>query len=123
MSKETTFSDTLHCGNKKRSVNLGRIMNLELPVAVELGRIRMVVKDIIGLSPGFVVPMNKSAGEPVDLYLNEVKIAEGEIIAIAQNMGIRITALVGKSERISNLGGIERIKENEHGFKQLETDG
>jgi flagellar motor switch protein FliN/FliY len=119
MSQEITFSDTQQCGNKKRSVNLGLIMNLELPVAVELGRIRMVVKDIIGLSPGFVVPMNKLAGEPVDLYLNEVKIAEGEIIVIAQNMGIRITALVGKSERILTIDGIERIKENEHGSKQL----
>jgi flagellar motor switch protein FliN len=88
-------------GEERR--NWQSLMNLELPVSVELGRIRMFVKDIIGLSPGSLVQMDKLAGEGVDFYVNDVKIAEGEVVLNTRNVGVKITALIGKTERLSKI--------------------
>jgi len=79
------------------------LMDLDLPIAVELGRIRMLVKDILELGPGAVVELNKFSGEPVDIYCNDKVFAEGEVVVIDQNFGVRITALVGPAERIMTL--------------------
>ena len=83
--------------------NISRIIDLELPVAIELGRVGMMVKDILKLGPGAVVELNKFSGEPVDVYVNEKKFAEGEVVVIDQNFGVRILALVGPDERLGNL--------------------
>ena len=83
--------------------NISMLMDLELPVAVELGRIRMLVKDILELGPGAVVELNKFSGEPVDLYINAKKFAEGEVVIVGQNVGVRITALIAPGERLANL--------------------
>lgn len=83
--------------------NIGRLSDLELPVAVELGRVGMLVKDILELGPGAVVELNKFSGEPVDVYVNNKKFAEGEVVVIEQNFGVRILALVGPDERLGNL--------------------
>jgi len=81
--------------------NLDMLMDVELPIAVELGRVNMIMKEILGLGPGAVVELNKFSGEPVDLFVNNKKFAEGEVVVIDQNFGVRITALVGPNERIN----------------------
>jgi len=88
--------------------HLGRLMDLELSVFVELGRMQMFVKDILELGPGTVVDLNKCSKEPVDIYavdiyVNQKKYAEGEVVVVDQNFGVRITALVGPKERFINL--------------------
>ena len=83
--------------------NIEMLMDLELPVSVELGRVKMFVKDILELGPGAVVELNKFSGEPVDLFVNNKKFAEGEVVVVDQNFGVRITALVGPSERLSTI--------------------
>ncbi len=81
--------------------NLDLLLDVELPIAVELGRVRMMMKEILDLGPGAVVELNKFSGEPVDLFVNNKKFAEGEVVVIDQNFGVRITALVGPNERIN----------------------
>lgn len=83
--------------------NLTMLMDLELPVAVELGRISMQVKDILELGPGAVVELNKFSGEPVEIYVNAKKFAEGEVVVVEQNFGVRITALIGPNEKLGHL--------------------
>ena len=83
--------------------NIGMLVDLQLPVAVELGRVNMMVKDILELGPGAVVELNKFSGEPVDIYVNNKKFAEGEVVVVDQNFGVRILALIGPNERLMNL--------------------
>ena len=83
--------------------NIGMLMDVELPVSVELGRVRMIVKDILALGPGAVVELNKISNEPVDIYLNQKKFAEGEVVVVDENFGVRITALIGPAERLSRV--------------------
>jgi len=89
-------------GVSKDKLNL--LFDLSLPVSIELGRTKMLIKDILELGHGSVIEFDKFAGEPVDLLINDKKVAEGEIVVIDEHFGIRITSLVKTSERIKSLG-------------------
>ncbi len=80
------------------------LMDLSLPIVIELGRTRMLIKDILELGHGSVIEFDKLAGEPVDLLINDKKIAEGEVVVIEEHFGIRLTHLIKPSERIKRLG-------------------
>jgi flagellar motor switch protein FliN/FliY len=79
------------------------ILDIALPIAVELGRARMQIQDILKLAPGSVIELDKSAGDPVDLYINDRPIARGEVVVIDENFGVRLTSIVTASERIKML--------------------
>ncbi len=83
---------------------IGLLMDVNLPVAIELGRTRMSIADILGLGPGSVVELNKLAGEPVDLLVNDKVVARGEVVVIDENFGVRITQLLTPEERLKALG-------------------
>ncbi|MBP1655872.1 MAG: Flagellar motor switch protein FliN [Bacteroidetes bacterium] len=79
-------------------------MDLTLPVAIELGRTQMLIRDILDLQRGSVVEFEKLASEPVDILINGKKMAEGEVVVIEKHFGIRITSLVDTEERVKGLG-------------------
>jgi flagellar motor switch protein FliN/FliY len=79
-------------------------MDLVLQVSIELGRTKMYVKDILELERGSIIELDKMAGEPVDLYINEKKMAVGEVVVVDKHFGIRITNLIDPQDRIKNLG-------------------
>lgn len=83
--------------------NIEILMDLELPVIIELGRTSMFIRDILELGPGSIVELSKLSGEPVDLYVNDKKFAQGEVVVIDENFGIRITDLVKVEDRIRSL--------------------
>jgi flagellar motor switch protein FliN/FliY len=79
------------------------ILDVTLPVAVELGRARMQIQDILKLAPGSVIALDKSAGDPVELLINDRPFAKGEVVIIDENFGVRLTSIVTASERIRSL--------------------
>ena len=79
------------------------ILDISLPITVELGRSRMLVRDILNLAPGSVIELDKLAGEPVDLLVNDKPVAKGEVVVIEENFGVRLTSIVNTTERIKNL--------------------
>jgi len=83
--------------------NLGLIMDVPMQVTVELGRTKKLIRDILELTPGSVVELDKLAGEPVDILVNGKLIAKGEVVVIDENFGVRVTEIVGHLERIGNL--------------------
>jgi flagellar motor switch protein FliN/FliY len=76
--------------------NLDLLMNVPLHVTAELGRAKMLVEDILKLGTGSVVELDRLAGGPVDLLVNEKLVARGEVVAIDDNFGVRITELIEK---------------------------
>jgi flagellar motor switch protein FliN/FliY len=83
---------------------LDLVLDLSLPVSIELGRTNMLIRNILDLNRGSVVEFEKLASEPVDILVNGKKMAEGEVVVIEKHFGIRITSLVETSERIRSLG-------------------
>lgn len=80
------------------AANLGRIRDVEMSLAVELGRTRMSVRDVLSLEPGSVIELDRSAGAPADVLLNGRLIAHGEIVVVDQDYAVRITRILDVAE-------------------------
>jgi flagellar motor switch protein FliN len=76
--------------------NLDLLMNVPLKITAELGTAKMLVQDILKLGTGSVVELDRLAGGPVDLLVNDKLVARGEVVAIDENFGVRITELIEK---------------------------
>lgn len=83
--------------------NIDLLMDVSLPVSIELGHTKMSISDILALGPGSVVELNKLAGEPVDVLVNYKIVAKGEVVVIDENFGVRITQLMTPEERLKLL--------------------
>lgn len=82
---------------------LDLLLDVPLDLCVELGRSRMTIQELLGLTPGAVIELDKIAGEPLDLIVNDRLIAKGEAVVVNDKFGIRITDIVSRSERIARL--------------------
>ncbi|WIE66556.1 flagellar motor switch protein FliN [Curtobacterium sp. MCLR17_036] len=80
--------------------NLGRINNVEMTLTVEIGRTRMSVRDVLGMEPGAVVELDRSAGAPADVLLNGRLIAHGEVVVVDQDYAVRITRILDVAESV-----------------------
>ena len=76
------------------AADLGRLQDVPVELAVEIGRTRMTIGETLGLRPGSIVTLNRLAGEPVDLLVNGKPIARGEVVAIDEEFGLRVTEVV-----------------------------
>jgi flagellar motor switch protein FliN len=80
------------------------ILDIPLRVSVELGRTKILVQDLLKLHKGSVLELNKIAGEPLEVLVNERVVAKGEVIVINEKFGIRLIDIVSHSQRIRELG-------------------
>jgi flagellar motor switch protein FliN len=80
------------------------LLDIPLEVSVEVGRSRILVRDLLQLQEGSLVELDKLAGEPLDLYVNSRLIARGEAVVVNEKFGLRLTDVVSPSERIEKLG-------------------
>ncbi|MFO7445024.1 MAG: flagellar motor switch protein FliN [Ignavibacteriaceae bacterium] len=85
--------------NNDSDDKISLLKDLQLNVYIELGRTQMQIKDILELERGYVIELDKLASEPVDIFVNNKKIAEGEVVVIDKHFGIRITNLYEASTR------------------------
>jgi flagellar motor switch protein FliN/FliY len=83
--------------NGAHATDLGRLSDVPVELAVEIGRTRMTVGETLELRPGSIVVLNRMAGEPVDLLVNGTPIAHGEVVVIDEEFGLRITDVLGDS--------------------------
>ncbi|MEQ1823937.1 MAG: flagellar motor switch protein FliN [Fimbriimonadaceae bacterium] len=83
---------------------LGMLYDIPLEISVELGRVRMMVREVLDLGVGSLVEIDKAAGEPVDVMVNGRLVAKGEVVVIEDNFGVRITEIVSAMERLTRLG-------------------
>jgi flagellar motor switch protein FliN/FliY len=82
---------------------LDLLLDVPLELSVELGRARMSIQDLLNLSPGSVIELDKVAGEPLDFMVNGRLVARGEAVVVNDKFGVRITDIVSPSERIARL--------------------
>ncbi|WP_078554661.1 flagellar motor switch phosphatase FliY [Bacillus alkalicellulosilyticus] len=89
--------------NQTESNNLNMLMDIPLQVTVELGRTKRSIKEILDIAQGSIIELDKLAGEPVDILVNQKLIAKGEVVVIDENFGVRVTNIVSQEERLKNL--------------------
>jgi len=76
------------------AASLDALLDVSMPVIVEIGRTTMTLQDVLQIAPGFVVPLERAVGEPVDLYVGDRRLAQGEIVVVDDHLGVRITRVL-----------------------------
>lgn len=91
---------TANGGTELTAAKLGRIHDVEMALSVVIGRTRMSVANVLGLEPGHVVDLDRSAGSPADILLNGRLIAHGEVVVVDQDYAVRITRILDTAETV-----------------------
>jgi flagellar motor switch protein FliN/FliY len=86
------------------SQNLDFLLDIPLDVTVELGRTSMIINKMLQLTQGSVVELDKAAGEPVEIFVNDKLLGKGEVIVVNERFGVRITEIISQADRIKNIG-------------------
>ena len=103
----TQLADQIKAGddalNKLKVQNLDFILDIPLQVSVELGRAKVIIKDLLQLGQGSVLELDKLAGEPLEVLVNGKLVARGEVVVVNEKFGIRLTDIISPLERIESL--------------------
>lgn len=83
--------------------NLEFILDIPLQISVQLGSARMLIKDLLQLGQGSVVELEKLAGEPMEVLVNDKLVARGEVVVVNEKFGVRLTDIVSPADRIKHL--------------------
>lgn len=87
-------------GGSGQEMNLNLILDVAVTLALEVGRARMPVRELLQLAPGAIVELDRLASEPLDVLVNGVRIARGEVVVVNEKFGIRLTDVVSATERM-----------------------
>ncbi len=88
------------------SKNLGLLLDLELAVCVSFGKVQMPFHDVLKLSAGAILELNRSVDDPVEILVNERVIATGEVVVVNGNYGVRIQNIASRSERLRSADSV-----------------
>jgi flagellar motor switch protein FliN/FliY len=89
--------------NKLKIQNIDFILDIPLKISVELGKTKVLIKDLLQLGQGSVLELDKLAGEPLEILVNGRLVARGEVVVVNEKFGIRITDITSPIERIETL--------------------
>lgn len=96
--------DTLNEGAGERAdVSLDMILDVPVTLAMEVGRTRISIRNLLQLNQGSVVELDRAAGEPLDVFVNGTLVAHGEVVVINEKFGIRLTDVISPAERVRKL--------------------
>ncbi|MFZ0870217.1 MAG: flagellar motor switch protein FliN [Rhodanobacter sp.] len=84
-------------------VSLDMILDVPVTLAMEVGRTRISIRNLLQLNQGSVVELDRAAGEPLDVFVNGTLVAHGEVVVINEKFGIRLTDVLSPSERVRKL--------------------
>ena len=102
-SLEQEIAEVEQNSNQQYQGNIDLILDVGLDVVVELGKVKMKIREILQLAPGSVIGLDRLAGEPVDVLVNDYPIAKGEVVLLDETLGIRITNIITPIQRIQSL--------------------
>ncbi len=89
---------------KKFELNMDSLLDVSVEISVEIGRTKISIGELLALSKGSVVELNRLAGESVDVYVNEKLLGKGEIVVVNERLGVRVTEIVTPKEIVQKLG-------------------
>lgn len=97
------FENLSKGGGIQESQNLDFILDIPLEVSVEIGRTKILINELLQLGQGSVVELDKLAGEPVEILVNQKLIARGEVVVVNEKFGVRLTDIISPLDRIKQL--------------------
>ncbi len=105
-SKDNIQKETVkeNDSGQKEKYDIDLILDIPLDVSVELGKVRMLVNNLLQLGQGSIIELDKPVGEPLEIYINNKLIARGEVVVVEEKFGIRVTDIVSPLERVKSMG-------------------
>jgi flagellar motor switch protein FliN/FliY len=100
MSDESTVAEA---AESKSTLDSDVLQNIPVTLSVEVGRSSLKIRDLMHLTQGSVIELDRAAGEPLDLLVNNTVVAQGEIVLVNERYGIRLTRVVPAADRVKNL--------------------
>ncbi len=91
-------------GSDDTHPSLDFILDIPLEISVEIGRSKMIINDLLKLSQGSIIELNKMAGEPAEIYVNQRLMARGEVVVVNDRFAVRLTEIISPQERVRQLG-------------------
>ena len=88
---------------EKNKINSEVLQNIPVTISVEVGRASLKIRDLMRLTQGSVVELDRLAGEPLDLLVNNTLVAQGEVVLVNERYGVRLTSVVPTADRVKNL--------------------
>ena len=85
-------------GTNGGPASLDTLLDLSLPVSIEFGRTSMTVQEVLALGTGSVIQLERMVGEPIDIFVSDRKLAEGEVVVIGEHFAVRITRILVDQE-------------------------
>jgi flagellar motor switch protein FliN/FliY len=95
--------DTAETGKEARQINPEVFQNISVTLSIEVGRAMIKIRDLMRLTQGSVVELDRIAGEPLDLLINNTVVAQGEIVLVNDRYGVRLTRVASPAERMKHL--------------------
>ena len=89
--------------SKEETKSMDLILDIPLTVAVELGRSKMLINDLLQLGQGSVIELTKLVGEPLEVLVNQKLVARGEVVVVNEKFGVRLTDIVSPMERVQSM--------------------
>ena len=93
---DPAFDELAQVAGENGEVPLAMLLDLTLPVSIELGRTTLTVQEVLRLGRGSVVQLDRLAGEPIDIYVGDRRFAEGEVVVLGEHFGIRVTRIISR---------------------------
>ncbi len=103
MVSETNFEELKGEKGESGMRDIDFLLDIPLEVTAELGRTRMLIRDLLQLGQGSVIELDKIAGEPMEILVNNRLVARGEVVVVNEKFGVRLTDIISPTERIRQL--------------------
>lgn len=91
-------------GTKKFEMNIDSLLDISVEISVEIGRTKLTIGELLALSKGSIIELNRIAGESVDIYVNDKLLGKGEIVLVNERLGVRVMEIITPKERVQELG-------------------
>jgi flagellar motor switch protein FliN len=92
------FRDLQQDGGAGRPASLETLLDMSMPIVIEFGRTNLTVQEVLALGTGSVIELERMVGEPIDIFVSDRKLAQGEVVVIGEHFGVRITRFLADQE-------------------------
>jgi flagellar motor switch protein FliN/FliY len=89
---------------ESHEMSIESLLDIPVEISVEIGRTRMAIGDLLSLTRGSIVELNRLAGESADIYVNEKLVGKGEVVVANERLGVRVLEILTPKERVQKLG-------------------
>ena len=102
--EEFAADDRQANGGQPTEMSMDSLLDIPVEISVEIGRTKMNIGELLSLSRGSIVELNRLTGESVDIYVNEKLVGKGEIVVASERLGVRVLEIITPKERVQKLG-------------------